>query len=90
MKVIASGADKASWSDERKCSGGGNGGGGCEAKLLVESADVFITLSKARGETVTHVTFECPVCRVWSDIPNPPGIAFTAAQANGVRTPVAK
>lgn len=40
MKVLRPGRKQKGWSTEAECTGLGNGGGGCGAKLLVEEDDV--------------------------------------------------
>jgi hypothetical protein len=85
MKIIEQTSEPA-WSGEKTCTGGGNGNGGCGAKLLVEAGDLFITTSMSRGATVNNVTFQCP-CGVLTDIPTPPQPAYDAALKNGVRKP---
>jgi hypothetical protein len=67
MKVIKPGRTQTGWSMRKKCTGGGNGEGGCGALLLVEQADVFRTESHARDETTRYATFECPCCGVLTD-----------------------
>jgi hypothetical protein len=69
MKVLEKGVK--GWSKEMRCSGKGNGGGGCKAKLLVEYADLFQTReSDFTGGGDLCVTFECPICGVWTDLPD--------------------
>ena len=72
MKVLKPGRAQKGWSTETTCTGRGNGGGGCGAKLLVEETDLFRTQSSALGETESYVTFECAACTVWTDIENVP------------------
>lgn len=68
MKVLKKGTGQKGWSKECVCTGKGNGNGGCGAKLLVEQGDLFQTSSSAMGEVDYYVTFECPECKVWTDI----------------------
>lgn len=68
MKVVKQGRPQTGWAKEFTCTGGGNGGGGCGAELLVEEGDLFRTQSSARDETTTHTTFRCPECGVNTDI----------------------
>lgn len=70
MKIIKKGTGQKGWSIEATCTGAGNCGGGCNAKLLVEKDDLFRTESHCRDETNQHVTFECVECGVWTDIPD--------------------
>ncbi len=68
MKTLKKGRDQKGWSKEEKCTGLGNGGGGCGALLLVEQGDIFRTTSHARDETTNHVTFACHDCGVLTDM----------------------
>jgi hypothetical protein len=68
MKVIKKGRKQKGWSKEFKCTGDGNGGGGCGALLLVEQADVYTTESHCRDECDTYHTFQCSSCGVETDI----------------------
>lgn len=70
MKVIEKGTGQKGWSIEATCTGAGNRGGGCNAKLLVEQGDLFATTSTCRDETNHYVTFECVECGVWTDLPD--------------------
>lgn len=69
MKVLAKGRAQKGWSHEYKCTGSGNGGGGCGAKLLVEFGDLFKThhYDYGGGHDV-YVTFCCVDCHVLTDI----------------------
>ena len=51
-----------------RCTGNGNGGGGCQALLAVTAHDVFPTTSSAMGETDHHKTIQCILCEVWTDV----------------------
>ncbi len=79
MRIIKKGRAQKGWAKEFECTGAGNTGGGCGAVLLVEMADLFMTESHARDETTCYVTFECPSCMTWTDVPDkdrptlPPG-----------------
>lgn len=75
MKVIKPGREQKGWALECVCTGKGNGDGGCEAKLLVEEDDMYITSSSAYGEVDYYNTFKCCCCGVETDIPdsNVPG-----------------
>jgi len=69
MKVLAKGNGCKSWSKKVTCTGKGNQGGGCGAKLLVERTDLFHTYhSSYDGDTDTYTTFVCPECKVLTDI----------------------
>lgn len=68
MRVIKKGRKQDGWSTEARCTGAGNGNGGCGAELLVEQKDSFRTESHARDETTSYTTFECPDCHVWTDL----------------------
>lgn len=68
MKVLEKGRPQVGWSGEFVCTGCGNGGGGCGAKLLVEGGDVFRTESTCRDETDFFSTFVCEACGTATDI----------------------
>ena len=68
MKTISKGRKQKGWAKEFRCTGGGNQGGGCNAVLLVEQADLFSTESHARDETTYYVTFRCQECGTLTDI----------------------
>lgn len=80
MKVITKGRPQTGWSIEKRCTGAGNGGGGCDATLLVEIGDVFETQRNCRDETDYYVTFRCPECGVLTDIDNAPRHVQDAAR----------
>ncbi len=69
MKVLEKGNGAKSWSTVANCTGAGNRGGGCGAKLQVEATDLFRTTSNARDETTEYTTFKCPECQVLTDLP---------------------
>jgi len=68
MKVLKKGRPQKGWSKELKCTGRGNGGGGCGALLLVSKSDLYCTVSCALHETDYYVTFCCPCCGVETDV----------------------
>lgn len=71
MKVLKKGTGQKGWSTEVTCTGGGNGGGGCGAELLVEEGDLFRTHSSHYdGSNEIYTTFECVECGVWTDLPS--------------------
>ena len=74
MKVLKEGRPQKGWSSEQKCSGAGNHGGGCGAKLLVEEDDLFETCASYMGrDEEWFTTFRCSACGVLTDIvPRPP------------------
>ena len=45
VKVLKKGRSQKGWAKEFNCTGVGNGARGCDAKLLVEFNDLFITAS---------------------------------------------
>lgn len=51
-----------------RCTGSGNGGGGCGALLAITPEDVFITESGPCFDTEAHKTFACCLCEVWTDV----------------------
>lgn len=75
MKVTKHGRKQTGWSKTFKCSGAGNGHGGCGAKLLVEQGDLFKTYRNAMGrDSQTFYTFRCSECGVLTDIEVPANI----------------
>lgn len=68
MKVLKKGRKQKGWSVEVDCTGSGNGGGGCGARLLVEQPDLFRTTRSIRDETEHFVTFKCCECGVLTDL----------------------
>lgn len=75
MKVIKKGREQKGWAKEYKCTGKGNGGGGCGARLLVSENDLYRTISAHYdGSTDYYITFRCPECRVQTDVDVPPGV----------------
>lgn len=73
MRVLKKGRPQKGWATEAKCTGGGNGNGGCGALLLVEEGDLFETSSgHYDGSTDYYTTFKCPECGVLTDIKNVP------------------
>lgn len=73
MQVLEKGRPQKGWTKEFVCTGAGNGGGGCGAKLLVEQNDVYQThhYDYGGGHDVYN-TFRCPECGVQTDIGNVP------------------
>ena len=66
MKVIEEGN---CWGIKCKCTGAGNGGGGCNSLLFIEEDDIYITSSTDYiGDTDYFYTFRCPVCNAETDI----------------------
>lgn len=71
MKVIKKGSGQKGWSGQFKCTGNGNGGGGCGAVLRVEEGDLFHTYrGYYDGSEDWFVTFRCCDCGVLTDIPD--------------------
>lgn len=67
MKILERGPG---WSITQLCTGKGNGDGGCQAKLLVEKEDVYLTShTDLAGDTDYFYTFRCPICGIETDIP---------------------
>jgi hypothetical protein len=72
MKVIKRGKMQKGWAMEFKCTGDGNGDGGCGATLLVEKGDLYLTHRYYfDGSEDTYTTFTCPCCRVQTDVDVP-------------------
>jgi len=70
MKVLKPGRAQKGWAKEYDCTGKGNGGGGCGARLLVEYGDLYNTYRHCLHETDTFITFKCSACGVETDIEN--------------------
>ena len=80
MEIIKPGRPQAGWSKEFKCTGAGNGDGGCGAKLLVSEYDMYETGSSHQGESERHATFCCQQCGVETDVD-----IFKVPRMNGAR-----
>ncbi len=66
MKVLERGPG---WGIKLRCTGSGNGGGGCESLLLVEENDIYVTANTDyTGDTDYYYTFRCPICQHETDI----------------------
>jgi len=78
MKVLEKGRDQRGWAKEFRCTGYGNGGGGCGAMLLVEQGDVYRThrFDYGGGHDMFN-TFTCGACGVETDIPASVSVPFT-------------
>ena len=85
MKVLKKGRKQKGWASEMKCTGRGNGGGGCGALLLVEEEDVFLTHNSCMGESDYFFTFKCPECWVKTDIPDGTIPAHLSTKLHGKR-----
>ncbi len=72
-QVVKPGRVQAGWSKEYKCTGAGNGDGGCGAIILVSGYDIYETSSSCMGESEKYATFCCPACGMETDIKFPPG-----------------
>jgi predicted RNA-binding Zn-ribbon protein involved in translation (DUF1610 family) len=91
MKVLSKGRKQKGYSSKRICTGNGNGGGGCGAKLLVEQADLYLTSnSDMKGDTDHFVTFVCPECGVETDIGCPSSKEEEIAKENSRRRPIGR
>lgn len=68
MKVLEKGNG---WNIEKRCTGAGNGMGGCNSLLLIEEHDIYVTAhTDIAGDTDYYYTFCCPVCGKETDIPD--------------------
>lgn len=73
MKVLEPGRPQVGWAKEYTCSGAGQGGGGCGAKLLVEQDDVYTWERWYMGrECDVYCAFTCSACGVGTNIERPP------------------
>lgn len=67
MKILEKGPG---WNIKQRCTGKGNGMGGCNSLLLVEENDIYVTShTDMCGDTDYYYTFCCPVCNKETDIP---------------------
>lgn len=86
MKVLEKGREQRGWATEARCTGSGNGGGGCGALLLVEQDNLFKTYSHALHETDEHITFRCSCCGVLTDLKSvPSSIRSTTRRGDPLR-----
>lgn len=75
MKVIQKGDGRKGWAKEFKCTGSGNGNGGCGATLLVEEGDLYRTHSyDYGGGHDVFTTFKCPECNQETDVSVPSSV----------------
>ena len=71
MEVVKKGRIPRGCTKKFRCSGKGNGGGGCGALLLVSEYDVYETVSEHYdGSADYYNTFCCSECGVETDIVN--------------------
>lgn len=69
MKVLEKGREIKGWTAKYTCTGKGNGGYGCRAKLLIEEGDLYHTHNyDYGGGQEIYITFKCPECSVETDI----------------------
>lgn len=81
MYVTKQGRTQTGWAKEFTCTGKGNGGGGCGAKLLVCEGDLYQTHSSHYdGSTETYTTFRCCECKVQTDVVVPSSVAVRARE----------
>lgn len=61
------------WSKKVKCTGSGNGGGGCGALLLIGKEDLYETSRECYGDSspTYYTTLKCQECEVETDIQVP-------------------
>lgn len=81
MRVIKPGREQKGWSKVCVCKGTDDKDerGGCGAELLVEEADLFLTMSGGsycEPPDTRHATFRCMACGVRTDVTGVPAYAF--------------
>ena len=65
MKII----EKNSWSIQHRCTGEGNGEGGCNSLLLLSKDDLFFNRAVCDGNSTRYIlSFQCPICNLWTDV----------------------
>lgn len=86
MKVVSSGDGRKGWAKEFKCTGAGNGNGGCGAILLVERGDIYKTHSSDYGGgRDSYDTFKCPQCGNETDVTGVPSVPSSSRSGGGYR-----
>lgn len=68
MEVLEKGSG---WSIKERCTGKGNGDGGCNSLLKIQEADLFKTETYCwRSSELNEecITFQCPVCNKYTDL----------------------
>ena len=66
MKILEEGKG---WSIEERCTGKGNGDGGCNSLLLIEENDLYLTShTDLVGDTDYYYTFRCIKCGRETDV----------------------
>lgn len=71
MKVLEPGKFGENWTIQHRCTGWGNGGGGCEALLEIEKSDLRYfrgVPGDSWGSRDPAVTFKCPCCSTLTDL----------------------
>lgn len=94
MKVLKKGRKQEGWTIEVKCTGSGNGGGGCGALLLVSEGDLYNThhYDYGGGHDV-FVTLRCTECKVQTDLPRnnwPPANIYVRKSESASQKPEPK
>jgi len=52
-----------------RCTGKGNGDGGCDSLLLVSKNDLYFDRSVCDGNSTKYIfAFQCPLCGLWTEI----------------------
>lgn len=71
MKILEPGRQQRGYSVEETCTGKGNSGGGCGARLLVEEPDMrYYQGTDYPIQRSAAVTFRCAACGVLTDLPH--------------------
>jgi len=80
MKILEPGRAQTGWAKEFRCTGKGNGDGGCGALLLVEQPDLYNTHHHCRDDHDVFTTFRCAACKVQTDVEVPYGLCKRSSE----------
>ena len=84
MEVVKEGRKQGGWAEKFRCTGDGNGGGGCGATLLVSQVDLYETTLDSVDESELCKTFCCQQCGVETDVEVPVVLPSEVADESSV------